>query len=127
MACSRQISMGSKLPTGTVPAPLVGTQDDDIPYGATVDALNIWDLSVVWKQTPIASITFRGSFETAPFDSNFPCGVVAGSLPPDGRDCLPEPGITDGSRFLDILSYRSGLLGASLIASLVVLGGSSHW
>jgi hypothetical protein len=97
---------GSKLPTGTAPAPLVGTQDDDIPYGATVDALNIWDLSVVWMQTPIASITFRGSFEVAPFDSNFPCGVVAGSLPPDARDCLPEPGVTDGSRFLDILSYR---------------------
>src|SRR5882757_1634152 len=53
---------GSRLPPGTAPAPLVGTQDDDIPYGATVDALNIWDMSVVWKQTPIASITFRGSF-----------------------------------------------------------------
>jgi len=97
---------GSRLPTGTAPAPLVGTQDDDIPYGATVDALNIWDLLIVWMQTPIASITFRGSFETAQFDSNFPCGVVPGSQPPDARDCLPEPGITDGSRFLDILSYR---------------------
>jgi hypothetical protein len=97
---------GNRLPTGTAPAPLVGTQDDDIDYGATVDALNIWDLSVVWKQTPIASITFRGSFEVVPFDSNFPCGVVAGSQPPEGRDCLPEPSVTDGSRFLDILSYR---------------------
>ena len=34
---------GSRVPTGTAPAPLVGTQDDDIPYGATFDALNIWD------------------------------------------------------------------------------------
>ncbi len=57
---------GTRLPSG--PVPLVGTQDDDIPYGATVDALNIWEMSVVWMQTPIASITFRGSFETAPFD-----------------------------------------------------------
>ena len=97
---------GNRVPTGTAPVPLVGTQDDDIPYGATFDALNIWEMSVVWKQTPIASIDFRGSFETAPFDSNFPCGVVAGSQPPSARDCLPEPGVTDGSRFLDILSYR---------------------
>src|SRR5207249_5129658 len=39
----------------------------------------------------------------------FPCGVVPSTTPgvfPTGRDCLPQPGVTDGSRFLDILSYR---------------------
>jgi hypothetical protein len=34
---------------------------------------------------------------------------VPGSPPPlqpTGRDCLPQPGITNGSQFIDILSYR---------------------
>lgn len=97
---------GTRLPPGTAPVPLVGTQDDDIPYGATFDAVNIWDMTAIWKQAPIASIAFRGSFPVDAFDSNFPCGVVPGSQPPNARDCLPEPGVTDGSRFLDILSYR---------------------
>ncbi len=29
--------------------PIVGTQDDDAGYGATFDALNIWDLSIKWR------------------------------------------------------------------------------
>src|SRR5206468_7262583 len=33
------------------------------------------------------------------FDSIFPCA-------PGSRDCLPQPGITDPTRYLDILSYR---------------------
>jgi len=45
---------GSKLPTGTAPVHWLERQDDDIPYGATVDAINIWDMTVVWKQTPVA-------------------------------------------------------------------------
>jgi hypothetical protein len=97
---------GWRLPSKFAPIPIVGTQDDGGGYGATSDALNIWDLFVFWKTTPFASLTFRGSFPVAPFDSIFPCGVVPGSQPPSSRDCLPEPGITDGSRFLDILSYR---------------------
>jgi hypothetical protein len=96
---------GPRLPSRFAPIPLVGTQDDGFVYGAPNDALNIWDLFVLWKATPFASLTFRGSFPVAPFDSVFPCGVVAGTAP-DGRDCLPEPGITDGGRFLDTLSIR---------------------
>ena len=97
---------GESQPSEDAAIPVIGTQDDGSPYGATSDALNIWDLSIKWKSTPVASITFRGSLAVAPFDSIFPCGVVPGSQPPSPRDCLPEPGITDGSRFLDILSYR---------------------
>jgi hypothetical protein len=97
---------GTSLPKEDAPIPLVGTQDDGGPYGATFDALNIWELSIQWKANPVASINLAAQLAVASFDSIFPCGVVPGSLPPSARDCLPEPGITDGSRFLDILSYR---------------------
>jgi hypothetical protein len=97
---------GTRKPKADVPIPIIGTQDDGGPYGASVDALNIWELDVKWRSTPTASITFRGSLPVSPFDSIFPCGVVPGSQPPSARDCLPQPGVTDGSRYLDILSYR---------------------
>jgi hypothetical protein len=97
---------GKQKPMTDTAIPLVGTQDDGGGYGATFDAINIWDLLVKWRSTPIASLSLNTQLPTAAFDSIYPCGVVPGSLPPSSRDCLPEPGITDGSRFLDILSYR---------------------
>ena len=91
---------GKRLPDNGAPAPLVGTQDDDaLDYGATIDALNIWDLSVKWQAVPTASITFKAQLPVAAFDSIFPCA-------PGARDCLPQPGVTDPTRYLDILSYR---------------------
>ncbi len=97
---------GKQKPKTDAKIPIVGTQDDGGPYGATFDALNIWDLRVKWRSTPIASLVLNTQLPVASFDSIFPCGVVLGSLPPSSRDCLPQPGVTDGSRFLDILSYR---------------------
>jgi hypothetical protein len=97
---------GSTKPKSDVPAPIVGTQDDGGPYGATFDALNIWEFDVKWRSTPVASIVLKAQLPVAAFDSIFPCGVVPGSAPPDSRDCLPQPGVTDGSQYLDILSYR---------------------
>jgi hypothetical protein len=97
---------GKQKPMTDTAIPLVGTQDDGGGYGATFDAINIWDLLVKWRSTPIATLSLNTQLPTAAFDSIYPCGVVPGSLPPSSRDCLPEPGITDGSRFLDILSYR---------------------
>jgi hypothetical protein len=100
---------GSKQPSRNASAPIVGTQDDDGPYGATFDALNIWDLQVTWRSTPTASLALKAQLPVAAFDSIYPCGVVPSTTPgsmPNSRDCLPQPGVTDGSRFLDILSYR---------------------
>jgi hypothetical protein len=100
---------GHTKPKNDVPAPIVGTQDDGGPYGATFDALNIWEFDVKWRSTPTASIALKTQLPVAPFDSIFPCGVVPSTTPgvaADARDCLPQPTITDGSRFLDILSYR---------------------
>ncbi len=90
---------GNRLPKEDAPIPLVGTQDDGAGYGATFDALNIWELFIHWNATPDASIKLAAQLPVASFDSIFPCA-------PTSRDCLPQPGITDPARYLDILSYR---------------------
>ena len=90
---------GVKKPKNDVPAPIVGTQDDGGPYGASFDALNIWEFDVKWRSTPSASITLKAQLPVASFDSIFPCA-------PGARDCLPQPGITNADQYLDILSYR---------------------
>jgi hypothetical protein len=90
---------GNRQPPPQAPIPIVGTQDDNADYGATFDALNIWNLSVKWKANPEASLTGPIQLPTAPFDSVFPCA-------PTARDCLPQPGIVNPEQFLDVLSYR---------------------
>jgi hypothetical protein len=90
---------GNRRPIDGAPAPIVGTQDDSADYGATFDALNIWELSIKWSANPTASIALATQLPTAPFDSIYPCA-------PDARDCLPEPGIVNPAQYLDILSYR---------------------
>jgi len=97
---------GEHQPKDGAAIPVIGTQDDGGGYGAPSDGLNVWELSIKWQFSPVAAIAFRGSLPVDSFDSIFPCGVVPGSQPPSARDCLPEPGVTDGSRYLDILSYR---------------------
>ena len=92
---------GKTKPRQDVPIPIVGTQDDGGGYGATFDALNIWELDVHWNAAAEAdaSLELAAQVPVAPFDSIFPCA-------PTSRDCLPQPGITDPAQFLDILSYR---------------------
>jgi len=90
---------GKQKPKSDAAIPIVGTQDNDSDYGATFDALNIWDLTVKWRSTPLASLKLETQLPTAPFDSIFPCA-------PTSRDCLPQPGITNPDQYLDILSYR---------------------
>ena len=90
---------GKQKPKTDSAIPIVGTQDDDASYGATFDALNIFDLSVKWRSTVIASLDLNTQIPTAAFDSIFPCA-------PTSRDCLPQPGIVNPEQYLDILSYR---------------------
>ena len=90
---------GFTQPDEDATIPVVGTQDDDASYGATFDALNIWELFIKWNSKPLASITLAAQLPTAPFDSIFPCA-------PTSRDCLPQPGIVNPAQYLDILSYR---------------------
>ena len=91
---------GKEKPKDDAPAPIIGTQDDGGGYGATFDAINIWELEVKWRSNPKASLELETQLPVASFDSIFPCGA------PGGRDCLPQPSITDPAQFLDILSYR---------------------
>jgi len=90
---------GRIKPDRDAPAPIIGTQDDGGPYGATFDALNVWEFSVKWRSTPTASLRLATQLHVAPFDSVFPCA-------PTDRDCLPQPGITNPAQYLDVLSYR---------------------
>ncbi len=90
---------GSRRPQDGAPAPIFGSQDDNYGYGATFDALNVWELSVLWNSKPVASISLAAQLPVAAFDSAFPCA-------PTSRDCLPQPGIVNPAQFLDILSYR---------------------
>jgi hypothetical protein len=91
---------GKTKPKNNVPAPIVGTQDDGGGYGATFDALNIWELDVHWnsKADAEATLELATQLPVASFDSDFPCGPT--------RGCIPQPGITNPDQFLDILSYR---------------------
>jgi len=89
---------GRRRPQARVPAPIFGSQDDDYFYGAPFDALNVWELSVLWNSQPQASLTFAAQLPVAAFDSNFPCGP--------SRGCLPQPGIANPDQWLDVLSYR---------------------
>jgi len=90
---------GKQKPPPDSPIPIVGTQDDGAGYGATFDALNIFELNVKWRSTPLASLVLTEQLPVADFDSIFPCA-------PTSRDCLAQPGITDPAQYLDILSYR---------------------
>jgi hypothetical protein len=87
-------------------APIVGTQDDDWAfYGATSDAINIWEFQVKWaRRNPQASLDFKVQLPVDEFDSVFPCADATSN--PNSRDCLPQPGIVNPAQFVDILSYR---------------------
>jgi hypothetical protein len=90
---------GKTKPKNDAPIPIVGTMDDNFaPYGAPSDALNIFELDVLWNSKPTASFKLAAQLPVAAFDSVFPC-------PGGGRRCLPQPGAAV-SQYLDILSYR---------------------
>ena len=94
---------GTKQPKEDAAIPLVGTQDDGGGYGATFDALNIWDLKVKWNAHPTASLILAAQLPVASFDSIFPCGVGGGRRP---RLSPAADGLGPDATFLDILSYR---------------------
>jgi hypothetical protein len=89
---------GHRRPQAQTAAPIFGSQDDDYPYGALFDALNVWELTVLWNSKPVAELKLAAQLPVAEFDSAFPCGP--------SRGCLPQPGIANPDQWLDVLSYR---------------------
>jgi hypothetical protein len=88
---------GSVQPPDGSPNYIVGTQDDEGPYGAPFDAINLFKFSVIWSATPKATFVGPTQLPVAEFDSDFPC------KPAGSRSCISQP---DTPRRIDILSYR---------------------
>ncbi len=88
---------GSIRPPAGSPNYFVGTQDDEGPYGAPYDAINIWEYRVTWTQAPIATFHRSGQIPVAEFDSAFPCRAR------NSRACIAQPNTFNR---IDILSYR---------------------
>jgi hypothetical protein len=86
---------GARPPRKGTPNWFVGTQDDGGPYGASFDALNVFEFHVDWTQ-PRATFGLAAQLPVAEFDSIFPCA-------PTSRHCIDQPGTVNK---LDILSYR---------------------
>jgi hypothetical protein len=85
---------GNRRPPAGSPNYIVGTQDDEGPYGAPFDAINLFKFDISWGPTPTATFTGPETLPVAEFDSIYPCV---------GRQCIPQPDTDVG---LDILSYR---------------------
>jgi hypothetical protein len=88
---------GNRRPPAGSPNYIVGTQDDEGPYGAPFDAINLFQFDVSWGPTPTATFTGPTVLPVAEFDSIYPCD------PANPRQCIPQP---DTDVELDILSYR---------------------
>ena len=87
---------GTRRPPAKSSELFVGTMDDNGPYGAPFDALNVFQFSLAWSAHPTASFTLATQLPVAQFDSIFPCS-------PGTRNCIPQPGTTNK---IDVLSYR---------------------
>jgi hypothetical protein len=90
---------GRRMPPPQSPEYFAGTMDDGFGYGAPFDAINVFTSDVDFAHPADSTFGLAKQLHTDAFDSVFPCS-------PGARDCLPQPGVTDPTRYLDILSYR---------------------
>ena len=67
---------GSNLPPRGSPNVFVGTQDDEGPYGAPYDAINMWQFPVQWRPAVQASFVRSAQLRTREFA--FRAGRTAG-------------------------------------------------
>ena len=83
---------GTRRPPAGSPNYIVGTQDDEGPYGAPFDAINIFKFFVSFGPSPSATLVGPTTIPVAEFDSDFPC------VPPGSRNCIPQPGTSQTDR-----------------------------
>ena len=93
---------GNRRPPAGSPNYLVGTQDDEGPYGAPSDAINLFKFFVSWGPSPSATLTGPTQLPVAEFDSDYPC------VPPGSRNCIPSPGPASASTSSPTGSGRPG-------------------
>src|SRR5262249_41058025 len=84
---------GMTLPPVGSPNYFVGSQDNNGPYGAPQDALNIWKFHYDPNMPQNSTFTLTNTLPTQPFNS-----VLA--LCAGGRNCIPQPGTTQRLDFL---------------------------
>jgi len=84
---------GTMLPPDTDKAFYIGAMDDGAQYGATQDALAIWEFDIDFATPTNSSFILTDVLPISPYDTTFPC---------NGRRCIPQP--TQAA--VDILSYR---------------------
>ena len=87
---------------GTTPPPagspnyFLGSQDNNGPYGAPSDALNLYKFHADFAVPANSTFTLTNTIPVAPFNSIL--GLCAGT-----RACIPQPGTTTK---IDHLGYR---------------------
>ena len=87
---------GFTLPPAGSPNYFVGTQDNNGPYGAPSDALNIFKFHYDPNTPGNSTFTLTNTLPTTPFNSILAlCGGT--------RNCIPQPGTTQR---IDHLGYR---------------------
>jgi len=83
-------------PTGS-PNFFLGSQDNNGPYGAPFDALNLYRFHADFAVPANSTFTLAATIPTAPFNS------ILGLCPPGSRACIPQPNTTVK---IDHLGYR---------------------
>jgi hypothetical protein len=87
---------GRRPPPPGSPNYFVGSQDNNGPYGAPQDALNIWKFHYDPCDPGASTFTLTNTLPTTPFNSIL--ALCAG-----GRACIPQPSTTNR---IDHLGYR---------------------
>ncbi len=85
---------GSTPPPLGTPAYYVGSMDNGGAYGATQDALSLWEFNINFAAPASSTFQVVNTIPISPYDTIFPCV---------GRACIPQPAPLGP---VDILSYR---------------------
>ena len=89
---------GSTLPPAGSSEYFLGSQDNNGPYGAPSDALNLYKFHVDFTTPALSTFALTNTIPTAPFNSILAlCGGI------NSRTCIPQPGTTNK---IDHLGYR---------------------